>query len=291
MQVALFQPAEPFAMRAIRQNADQIVALRPADERARAVEQIIGAGKIPHGGRIALDHDARQHVHRGQLRRTRRGSQCHLQIAAAVVEKLGHPCFRAGAGQGVLPIGAAAAHRGAVHRAIRVEQFRRRYLNHRTCLPMSRQNGNQRRVLSQIINNGAAGKDVGPDGLQGLRGDDRGSRMGLSAQASAGTVRHRHRRPGRGIEAGLVPPGLHEPGIIVLAAVNVRVSNGTGGRLPLGVGGNDLAGAIGVKQIDLCDHFGRTEGTGKLGVSRRGLNVIHAIAQQHAHGIVAVGQI
>ena len=41
VQMILLQPAEPFAMRAIGHQADHVAALRPADERADAVEQSV----------------------------------------------------------------------------------------------------------------------------------------------------------------------------------------------------------------------------------------------------------
>ena len=74
VQIVLFQPTQPLAVRAIRQDAEEIVALRPADKVADVVEEGAGAGEIPHVGGGTLNHRAGNGINGWKLRGTWRGT-------------------------------------------------------------------------------------------------------------------------------------------------------------------------------------------------------------------------
>ena len=63
-------------------------------------------------------------------------------------------------------------------------------------------------------------------------------------------VPHRDRFPGVVVEAGVVPAGLYEPGVVVLAGVDARgEGRRVGGPAPPGAGRERLAGAVGVRDV------------------------------------------
>ena len=61
------QPAEPLPMGSIGEDANEIVALRPADQRFRLIKQRKRARKCAHLRNLALDHERLQTIHDGEL--------------------------------------------------------------------------------------------------------------------------------------------------------------------------------------------------------------------------------
>ena len=114
---------------------------------------------------------------------------------------------------------------------------------------MRRKAGNQGGVLTQIIDNRAAGNRVGLNGLQCLCDNDWRSRVGLAAQSSAGPICDQRCRPTGCIEPSLIPARWQESGVIGFATINLGVGYGAGRSEPLAIGGDDLAGAVGIVEI------------------------------------------
>ncbi len=95
VQMILLQPAEPFAMRTIRHQADHVVLLRPADERERAVEQIVGAFKFADRLGRGMNHNAGERFDFWQRAVGCCRREMNLNVTAADVEKFRRPRFHA----------------------------------------------------------------------------------------------------------------------------------------------------------------------------------------------------
>ena len=156
---------------------------------------------------------------------------------------------------------------------------------------MRGQCGDERGILPQVINNSATGKKIGLDGGQRLGGNNGRGGVGLAPKDAPGTVGDHRSHPAGGVETGLIPACSQQPRIVGLTAIDMGISDGAGRRLPLGVARDDLGHAVGVIEMYLRDHFGRTERAGKLAVIRGCQDIVHPVAQHHPHGIVAIGQI
>ncbi len=83
-------------------------ALRPTDERANAVEELVGAGELPSGFRGGVNHHARDFFDLREHGRVSARQFIELQVTAAGVKELGEPRFRLVGRLGVLPVGGAA---------------------------------------------------------------------------------------------------------------------------------------------------------------------------------------
>src|ERR1051325_8558580 len=82
-------------MRTIGKDTDHVVLLRPADERKRAVEQIIRAFKIADGFGRRMNHCGLKRFNFEQNTICRGGNQMNLNITTADVIKFWRPSFYA----------------------------------------------------------------------------------------------------------------------------------------------------------------------------------------------------
>ena len=155
VQVIFLQPAQPFAVRTIRHQADHIILLRPADERERAVEQIVGTFKFANGiGRRMNDDAAERFYFRQFAVGFRRRKMC-LPITATDIEKFRRPCFFAVGCLGEFAPDCAAmtrTHRALIDRAIFIQQFCRIQPHFATRRTGDGNYRNVRRVLAEVEN-------------------------------------------------------------------------------------------------------------------------------------------
>src|SRR6266496_2613132 len=105
----LLQPAQPLAMRTIREHAGQIAALRPADELADAIEQIVRAREIADGFGRGVNYHALDFLNDRQFASRIHRLALDLKVTRAMIKKLREIIFRSAPGQRVLPPGFTAS--------------------------------------------------------------------------------------------------------------------------------------------------------------------------------------
>src|SRR5215469_6877425 len=105
--MVLLEPAEPFAMRAVRQYADHVVLLCPANQPKCAVKQIIGAVKVADRLRRGMNNDSCERFNFRCPAVGRSGDTMNLHVPAPDIKKLWRPRFHAiGALREIAPNGA-----------------------------------------------------------------------------------------------------------------------------------------------------------------------------------------
>ena len=144
VEMILLQPAQLFAMWAIGQHAHHIAPLRPTHQRVNAVEQVVRAGELANLRRRRMDRHARHGLNLSTA------AALDLQISAAAVRELGHPCIDPMFFERQCPITPAAAGR-VVDFPRRLDQFRGRDLDRRPSRTARVDPRHHRGVLAEVI--------------------------------------------------------------------------------------------------------------------------------------------
>ena len=274
VEVVLLEPCEFLPMRAVRDHAHQVAALRPADEGADAVEQFVRALEVAGGLRLAVHDHAFQFCDFWQRLAFRR-AQLDLQVTPAAVEELGKPCLARGfAFEGVGVERFAAAHR-IVDPPVFVEHFGGNHFHRRTGDSFHFQAGHERGVLPEV-----ADPEVGADlvHLRCLQCFDRtngSGSLGQSGQRPARAFGECDWRPG----AVVIEP-FFQACVVIFASVNAGEGDRTVGASPGFIADDRLLGAVLKADAHLQGQHRLPEGPGQLDIASAG-DIEEAVAEHH----------